>query len=191
MRELRIVLVRHGKLAWDSRTPIPGYALTEWNQGRDAAPIDPSHRPPAELQQIARESRAVATSHLRRTIESAALLELSVTPEPDAQFREIELPRGIASRLRLRPTWWSALVRAGWWCGRSPGAESRVEASRRAVRAAAALALLAEREGRVLLVGHGQMNGFIGRQLRRTGWRGPWLRPRKFWAFTEYRREGA
>jgi len=37
---IRIVLARHGRTAWDFRTPIPGHALGEWLRGEGEAPLD-------------------------------------------------------------------------------------------------------------------------------------------------------
>jgi broad specificity phosphatase PhoE len=183
-----IVLARHGKPAWDETTPIPGYALADWARGRDAAPIDPGDPPPAELVGIARSSRVLASSPLRRSLESAQAVAPGGAPRVDPLFREVALPAGIRAGLRLRPTLWSSLARLTWYLGWSPDIESYTAARERAALAAAALAGLAAAEETVLLVGHGIMNGMIGRRLRRAGWNGPWVRSRHHWAFMVYRR---
>src|SRR2546427_373652 len=59
-------------------------------------------------------------------------------------------------------------------------------------RAADAAALdPASRPPPVLLAGHGWMNGFIARALRRDGWHGPRRRTRRHWAFAVYERKEA
>jgi broad specificity phosphatase PhoE len=183
-----IVLARHGKPAWDHTAPIPGFALGQWVEGRDQAPLDPSSRPPVALERIARSSRVIAASPLRRSLESAHLLAPGVAPEVRPFFQELSLPTAIHSGLRLRPTLWSSLARAAWYCGWSPRVEDFAAARARASTAANTLAALAAVEDSILLVGHGLMNGLIGIRLRRAGWRGPRFRARRLWAFSVYER---
>jgi broad specificity phosphatase PhoE len=182
------VLARHGKPACDFATPIPGHRLAEWIRGMDDAPLDPVLAPPAELLRLARASSGIAASPLRRSLESAKLLRPDQAPEVEPRFREIYLPTAIRSGLRLPPRLWALLARAAWYCGWSPGVESFTEARRRASAAATLLETLALERGFLLLIGHGQLNGLIGKRLRRSGWRGPWLRPRRYWAFAVYQR---
>jgi len=184
-RVSRIILARHGRLAWDFRAPIPGNALCKWRRGEDAAPLDALHRPSAELEQHVRAAHCVAVSPLRRSRESARLLAPSAEPLIDACFREAELPCTIRSGLRLRSHVWAGLARAAWFCGWSDGVESFRAARARAGQAAAILTAQA-RGGVVVLVGHGLMNVLIARQLRTAGWRGPRFPSVKHWAFGMY-----
>jgi len=183
-----IVLARHGKPEWDERTPIPGHALAEWIQGRDAAPIVASYAPPPDLVRIAGSSGVLAASPLRRSLESAEAVAPSVAPVVSPVFQEVFLPTEIRSGLRLPPKQWSSLARLAWYGGWSPGVESYPEARERAARAAKMLDELASAHTTVLLVGHGILNGFIGWRLRRAGWSGPWFRPRRLWSYAVYRR---
>ena len=160
--------------------------MAEWVRGVDLAPIDPLHRPSAELELWARRSNGIAASPLRRSLESAAVLCPGAAPDVEPEFREIYLPTAIPFGLKLPPRLWSLLARGAWYCGWSPGVESFAEARRRASRMAVRLAELARDRETLLLAGHGQMNGLIGKRLRRSGWRGPWLRPRRYWAFAVY-----
>ncbi|MEO8450346.1 MAG: histidine phosphatase family protein [Gemmatimonadota bacterium] len=188
MRLPRIILARHGKPLWDSMTPIPGSALAEWVAGIDTAPIDPTYRPPAALERLARNSPAIAASPLRRSLESAALLAPGTAPLVDPLFREVWLPTAFNTKLRLPPKVWAVVARSAWYSGWSPHVESFPEARRRAATAATLLARLASVHGQVLLAGHGLMNGLIGKRLRRFGWHGPRLRPRRYWAYCVYDR---
>lgn len=181
-----IVLARHGKPDWDEKTPIPGHALAGWVRGRDAAPIDPATLPPAELVQIARSSRVLAASPLRRSLESAEAVAPGVVPRIEPLFQEVFLPTDIRAGLRLRPQVWTSIARSAWYGGWSPGVESFTEARHRAAWAADVLVDLALTQESVLLVGHGIMNGLIGRRLRHAGWSGPRFRPRRLWAFAVY-----
>lgn len=182
----RLILARHGKPAWDSSTWIPGRGLGEWVRGRDAAPIDPTRRPPEELLQVAAGARAFVASSLRRSLESLHLVAPEVIPLTDAVFREVSLPVEIHSRIRLPPQVWSKIARTRWYRGWSPGVESHAAAERRATEAATLLMSIAPPEGDLLLVGHGIFNGMILRRLRRAGWQGPRFRPRRLWAFAVY-----
>lgn len=181
-----IVLARHGRPAWDFRTPIRGNALADWVEAVDRAPLDPSSIPPAELCALTAASDCVAASPLRRSLESARLLAPKRLPLVDPLFREVFLPTAIGSRLRLPPKLWVFLARSRWYAGWSPGVESHAEARARAAAATGRLLTLAARHQRVLLIAHGVMNGLIAAQLRGRGWRGPWLRPRRHWAFAQY-----
>ncbi len=185
---MRIILARHGRPGWDFRTPICGYALGDWRRGEDDAPLDSTNRPGEALVQLAREAACICTSPLRRSRESAELLATTAAMVVDADFREAELPCAFRSGLRLPPDVWAFLARSAWFCGWSAGAEGFQKARGRAAKAAALLRARAERDGVVLLMGHGLMNILIARHLRGVGWRGPRLPSQKHWGFAIYER---
>jgi broad specificity phosphatase PhoE len=188
---ITIVLARHGRPAWDFRTPIPGHALAEWLRGEGEAPLDPSSRPSAELERLSREAKCLVASPLRRSRDSARLLAPTADPLIDPCFREAELGSTFRSGLRLRPEMWALLARVAWFCGRSAGVESFASARERASKAALVLKGHAEESGVVVLVGHGLMNFLIARRLRAAGWRGPWLPSSEHWTFGVYERAAA
>src|SRR4029450_11087073 len=101
-----IVLARHGRPAWDFRTPIPGHTLGEWTRGVDGAPLDLSYPPPEALRRLATGSDCVAASTLRRSLESARALAPGVVPVVDPVFREVPLPTANTATLRLPPKLW-------------------------------------------------------------------------------------
>jgi len=181
-----IVLVRHGRIVWSFRKLIPGYALSEWQRGEDAAPLDTSYRPGAELERLIRTAAALLASPLRRSRESARLLAPAAAPLIDARFREAELPAAIRSGVRLPAKAWAGLARAAWFAGWSDGVESFRDARARAVSAAAILEEHAESGGAVVLVGHGLMNILIAGRLRAAGWRGPRLPSQRHWGLAIY-----
>ena len=191
---MKIILARHGKLAWDFRTPIPGHALGEWLRGEANAPLDPSSRANAELERLSRAAQCLITSPLRRSRDSAHLLAPSTAPLIDPCFREAELPSTFRSGVRLPPWIWAGLARLGWFCGWPAGVESFRDARERAANAASFLTAHAEArgggggDGAVVLVGHGLMNILIAQRLRSGGWHGPrWPSPRH-WSFGVYER---
>ena len=183
-----IVLVRHGRIVWPFRTLIPGYGLGEWRRGEDAAPLDTSYRPGAELERLVRTAASLHASSLRRSLESARLLAPAVEPLIDARFREAELPTAIRSGVRLPAKVWAGVARARWFAGWGgmDGVESFRDARARAASAAAILEKHAESRGAAVLVGHGLMNILIAGHLRRAGWRGPWLPSQRHWGFGIY-----
>ena len=185
---MKIILVRHGRPAWDFRTPICGRDFGEWRRGEDEAPLDLSARPSPALEQVIRAATCVFASPLRRSRESAALLAPGASHVVATEFREADLPCGFRFGLRLRAVGESpgAVDTAG--CGWSAGVDSF-----RTVRARAATAarLLQERGAHdvvVALVGHGMMNILIARELRAAGWRGPRMPSRRHWGFGIYER---
>jgi len=188
---IKIILARHGRPAWDFRTPIPGHGLGEWLRGEADAPLDSSQRPSADLERLSRMAKCLVTSPLRRSRDSAQLLAPATAPLVDPCFREAELPCAIRSGLRLRPGLWEWLARSAWFCGWSGGAESFKAARARASRAASLLAAHAESSGAVVLVGHGLMNILIARQLRIAGWHGPRFPSPQHWTFGVYERAAA
>ena len=185
---MRIILVRHGRPAWDFRTPIRGHALGDWRRGEDDAPLDEVSRPGAALIQLIGAARCVFTSPLRRSRESAALLAPGTTTVIDVGFRDADLPCAFRSQLRLPPELWGLIARSAWFCGWAAGAESFTAARDRAAKSAALLRARAEQDDVVALVGHGMMNILIAGHLRAAGWRGPRLPSRKHWGFAVYER---
>ena len=188
---MRIILLRHGRPAWDFRTPIRGRDFGAWRRGEDDAPLDPGSRPDPALERLIRSAPCVFTSPLRRSRESAALLAPVVSPVVNAEFREADLPRDFRSGLRLRPALWGLLARSAWFCGWSREVESFGAARERARKAAGLLESRAVSDDVVALVGHGMMNILIARELRAAGWRGPRMPSRRHWGFAIYERNRA
>ena len=188
---IRIVLARHGRPAWDFRTPIAGHALAEWLRGEAEAPLAEFPRPSAELERLSQTAQCLVASPLRRSRDSAQLLAPAAVPLIDPCFREAELPSAFRSSLRLRPEMWSWLARSAWFCGWSAGVETFSAARTRAASAAALLTKHAEAGGAVVLVGHGLMNILVARHLCASGWRGPRFPSSAHWTFGVYERIAA
>jgi len=182
----RIVLVRHGRPEWNTGVWIRGHELAGHIRGRDLAPIDPTFPPSDELKELARTSDLIVASTLRRSYESAELLAPDAPITVDALFREVFTPTAFTSGVRLPAKLWGGMARLRWLAGWSPGVESYREAKLRADQAATTLDALSEQRGNVLLAAHGIMNGLIARWLRKNGWKGPFLRGRRYWSFMIY-----
>ena len=185
-RTARIILARHGRPAIDLAARVSGVEFTDWLRDYDAAPVDAGLPPPPALVEIARTASEIATSEMRRSVESAAQLAPMVTPRTDPDLHEAPVPTRPALPVRLRASVWLRLMRVAWFCGWSPGVESFREARARARRACEQLSQTAFDEGHVLFVGHGMLNGLISRELRRKGWSGPTLPGRDYWSYGVY-----
>lgn len=182
----RIILARHGRPVLNTRTPIPGHGLAAWLEVERDAPLDPTSRPGAELERVAKAAQLVVVSPLRRSRDSSVLLQSagSVTTEEDV--REAPLPSAFRSSLRFPPMVWAAIARAAWFGGWEAGVESFSATRRRAARAAQRLQTLATRHGDILVIGHGLMNLLVAAELRTHGWRGPRFPSRAHWQFGRY-----
>jgi broad specificity phosphatase PhoE len=186
----RIVLARHGRPHWNNKVWVRGRDLGDHIKGRDHAPIDPTFPPSDALEELARTSDVIVASTLRRSYESAELLVPGAPLTVDVMFREVFTPTAFTSEVRLPAKLWGGFARLRWLAGWSPGVESYAEAKLRARHAAAALETLSQQRGNVLLEAHGIMNGFIGRWLRRNGWKGPFFRGRHYWSYMVYEKVG-
>ena len=184
---LQIVLVRHGRPAIDYRTRVAGSGYGDWIRRYDEAPLDLTVPPPAGLFMRLAAVGCVATSPLRRSLESAQLLAPGLPLVCDPLFAEAGIPSTLPFSLALPPRYWTLVFRVAWSWGLSQDAESLRAARRRAQRAAMRLAELAREHGSVVLVGHGQINRLIARALRRMGWKGVGA-GRAYWSVVELRR---
>jgi len=182
-----IILSRHGRPAWDYRTPIAGREFAGWRRGEENAPLDPASHPGSDLKKAMRTASFIITSALRRSIDSAHLLAPSTPFVTDGLFREADLPSSFHSKVRLRPNVWGMLARSAWFCGWSAGKESVAAARDRAVRAAEFLVDQAAAHGTVAVIGHGMMNWLIAHRLRSSGWHGPRIPSPRHWSFGVYR----
>lgn len=120
-----------------------------------------------------------ATASARRVARGRGIVVL-----PDAFEAPLPVARG--ARLRLPPALWLGILRAGWFCGWEGGVETPAETRHRAAGVAEDLQRYAARDGAILFVGHGVLNHFIARVLRRRGWSGPRFPARGYWRHSLY-----
>jgi len=184
---MKICLVRHGKPA-----PVPGKSVNAEGFGRwlrefDAAGLDSWERPPKDMVHKVCDCRAVVTSPLERAHSSARLLFPGRSVLVEASLREFGLPSAPLPLVRLQPGTWVALCRALWFAGYSRGAENITDARARAAKGAELLVRLAAHNDSVAFVGHGLINTFLARELKRLGWQGPSIPDRHYWGVAVYR----
>lgn len=167
----RIFLIRHGQpkvsqAGWFSLAGARQFILDY-----DAAAVEDFDRTLAGIS--VHPGTPVYCSPLERSRDTARkLFGSAVSITEDAQFREFERSIPALPFLWLPIAWWTRLARIFWFLGiRSREVESFSKARVRANAAAGLLAEQAARNGQVVLVAHGMLNHFIGRALKRRGWK--------------------
>ena len=182
---MKIALVRHGKpdIALDLR--VKAYELSHWLKAYDDVNLDPTHPPPEASVQIAQQCRVAICSDLKRSQQSAKML--GVEPiESDTIFRELELPYFTGYSPKFSLSTWAMALRLAWLAGFSRNSESLRDGKKRASAAAEKLIALANTHQSLIFVGHGMINHFIGKELRRQEWDGPKNAGRRYWEFGVY-----
>lgn len=184
---MEISLIRHGKSKHIENTRITCKEFQEWAEKYDSSGVfEESSYPPVTLEKIA-TANVVMTSDLKRSIESASLLNPNQKVFSDALFRETELPAfPRILRLKLIPNSWTVILRCLWFSGYSRQCESLVNAKQRAKQAAEQLVKYAEKYNSVVLVGHGFFNRLISEELMKMGWEGKGKSSVKHWSCTTY-----
>ncbi|MDY0406768.1 histidine phosphatase family protein [Virgibacillus sp. 179-BFC.A HS] len=135
-----------------------------------------------------KKANIVITSDLKRSIDSAKLLNLHGKYITDPLFREVEIPANISSLkgLTFKPATWSVISRLLWFCGYSRDCESLIHARVRAEKAANVLVEYAKEHTNVVLVGHGFFNMLIAKELRKMGFRGRRKTNSRHWGITTF-----
>ena len=184
---MRIILVRHGHpdVASDDLRPIAGSDLSRWYRRYNDVGVASASSPPEALRDVAAAAGCIVASDLRRAIESAALLAGARQVHLDPDLREVGFPEGLNVSTRLPPGVWVMIARAGWLIDLWECDESKSAVRQRAGRLADRLSDLARAHDSVVVVGHGWFNLFVGRELRRRRWRGPYVVPHGYWQSAE------
>jgi broad specificity phosphatase PhoE len=143
-------------------------------------------KPKDELIDLFCDFKAVVSSDLKRSIESASLLTSQNALIIDSKFREIEDSFIPIPFIKLTPRAWSNIFILLWLAGIFELKKTFREGKLRARYCAEKLIALAEEHGRVLCVGHGFMNTYIARELILLGWRGPKRPGKRYWDYGVY-----
>lgn len=183
---MKIIVVRHGKVAPIATDWIPSDKLGHWIDTYNSHEIADNSRPSNELREIAQNSGAMVCSNLRRSIDSAAQLNEDRIILRSNLFSEAELPYANLGILKLSPKIWAVLFRLCWVLGYSNNTESRAQAQVRARDAASKLIQLAESHQDILFVGHGIFNRMIVKELLNSGWQGSRNPASTHWGYTVY-----
>lgn len=184
---MEIVVLRHGRPRIDQYQRLTSAGFGQWVSAYNDAGLDAGNVPPQNAIKEAKNCAFVVCSNLRRSSESADALGVERIDVAEPVFREMDMPYVSGRCMRLSPGAWAVIFRLIWAVGYSANAESFREARERAHRCAERLAALASEHDRVLFVGHGSLNWFVCRYLRRMGWAGPRRAQRTYWEFSVYR----
>ena len=181
---MQITLMRHGKPRLPKTGWITPRGMKQWIENYDDSDIE-TDSIPSECYIAAASAKLIATSTLKRAALSAQALGHEVLIS-DSVFCEAELPHSFWPAPCLSPQAWAVFFRLLWFCGYSRGAASQKMTRMRAKEAARKL-VLAAKEGPVLLVGHGLMNRYIGKELRAAGWTTASKHENCYWGLGTYR----
>ena len=187
---MKIILLRHGEPEFNlfARTnkKYPAAELATIIHEYNTSALKSSNLPSQQTLDIAQACTTIVCSDLKRSLDSARLLNRHKISLIDPVFRETELPYAdwIYPKLSLRS--WITIFRILWFFGYANHAEHIRHSRLRVITATETLVKQAQQYGSVLLVGHGFMNYFIAKQLRSTGWHGPKNPGRNFWDYAIY-----
>lgn len=184
--ERSITLIRHGPPAVSLNQRVWGHQFRDFVERYDAARI--SHRavPPGPALRAMARANLVFASHRPRAMHTAELLGVPCGPIIDPRFREIEFPVDFPRHFRLSALTWSLIALTLWRLGISSRSESFARTQQRACAAADMLEKQAGEVRAVVLVAHGGINRLIAKELRRRGWKGPWVPQSCHWGCTTY-----
>jgi broad specificity phosphatase PhoE len=185
---MRIALIRHGESHHRDDSPVTKAQLSRWINTYNQSGVRETEIFPSDTIKAITMSSFIVTSNLKRAIDSATLLKPDSNKRNESLFREVELPVPyfIPSWLKMSPAIWLVLLRCLWFVGVTKGCESLREAETRAEKAAAKLISYAEKEGSVVLVGHGVFNRLIAKELRKKGWCGHKKTKTAYWSCSTY-----
>ena len=184
---MEIVLLRHGMPVIDHDRRLSASEFGQWVSAYNEAGINIGCAPSQAAIEQAKKCTFVVCSNLPRSLESAKTLGLESIDVCESMFREFDMPHANWRFPRLSPGTWAVVFRLMWAAGYSRNAESFEEARERARNCTERLVELASEHGRVLFVGHGSLNWFVARYLKKVGWAGPAKAPGKYWEYGVFR----
>ena len=188
---MQIVLMRHGKPKIDMRRRLNAAEFGVWVEQYNAAGIDDECLPTQEAVAQASQCAFTVCSNLPRSLESANALGIERIGAYSHMFREMDMPHATWRFPTLSLQAWVVLFRLAWALGYSANTESFKSSRTRARSCAEQLANLASTHSTVLFVGHGSLNWFVARYLKRMGWLSVDKSPRKYWEYSVFHKQAA
>ncbi len=185
---MEISLIRHGKSLLTDNRKITCIEFKKWTAKYDENGVFSEQFYPLAALEKVKTAKIVVTSDLKRSVESAKLLNSGAGIVSDCLFRETELPHPSVNlfNIKFKPEIWAVILRLLWFCGYSNECESLVRARDRAITAAKQLMEYANEHKSVVLVGHGFFNRLIAKELQKHGWKGRRRAGSKHWSCTAY-----
>ncbi|MEJ2427048.1 MAG: histidine phosphatase family protein [Candidatus Thiodiazotropha sp.] len=184
---MEVCLLRHGKVNYPPISMLSALDFTQWVESYDTNMLDHSSRPSEKAISMAGEAKAIVCSDLPRSLESMRVLGIDEATLIDSLFKEVDLPVAQWKFPKLSVRIWAILFRFAWFLGYTNESESLRDAQERAKKATRVLVELAEEHNTVLFVGHGILNRFIAKELRRLSWEGPKVPSREYWEYSVYK----
>jgi broad specificity phosphatase PhoE len=167
---MRVILMRHGKPLLPPQKSITSLEFKNWIEAYNSAELCEILKPESKSIEIAKSCHVVFCSNLKRSLNSAKVLGVNEVASTEYNLREMEMPWGKITNLKMKPEYWAVLFRILWFFGYSKNSESFKEAKLRAAHAASLLESTATENGGVLFVGHGMLNRYIAKYLVENGW---------------------
>jgi len=185
---MKISLIRHGKSIWTENERMTSQQFKIWVEKYDNNGVFEENSYPSVTLNTIATANVVITSDLKRSVESAKMLNPNLTAISTPLFRETELPVPLTRLwgLKLNPSIWAVMLRCLWFIGYSRGCESLSHSKERAEKAAEVLVEYAQEHSSVVLVGHGFFNMLIAKELQKSGWKGKKKTSSKHWDCTTY-----
>ena len=165
----QIILIRHAKVDIDHSQAIDASSLKNWVDGYDVAAIHFDSKPTQNTRAITGGVGVLVTSSLKRTIDSAKVLDVDIY-ESSAIFNEAQIPNVNIPFLKLKPKTWLVVLRVLLLFGLGKKDASLKASKLQAEEAAERLLELSSEFESVVLVGHGGMNWLIRKILFKKGW---------------------
>lgn len=175
--------MRHGKPDIDKNLRLNAHEFGGWVEHYNAAGLNADDLPPGEAVEQARMSTFIVCSDLPRSLESARALGIKRIDLSSSLFREFDMPFS-AWRFPVFPlSLWLLIFRFAWIFGYSRNVESFTSAKARAQRCAEELINLSSTHEAVLFVGHGSLNWFLAKYLKKLGWRVAKIPNGRYWRY--------
>ena len=183
-----IVLIRHAKVKIDSKGRSSLLELQHWVKEYNTAELDESSQPNKEVHDVVNSADFLLTSILRRTIDSASKFDKKID-EKNELFNESSLPNVHIPWFKFKARTWRIILRLLFFVGRGKDDASFKVSKARAKKATDYLCEFSVEHNKVVLVGHGGMNFFMSRILRKQGWKLEGKASSKNWGLTKLYKE--
>lgn len=167
----RILLVRHGRSAHNTRGWHAAAGVAQWMKHYDSAGLLDGELPPASLVELAGAADVIVASDLPRAAASALLLAPDRAITSSALLREADMPVPPMWNVRLPLMAWSLLIGSNWALGRRRGVIPSPALRQQARDAAVMLSNIAGDEQVVLAMTHATIRSLIAEALESTGWK--------------------
>ena len=160
MRE--IILVRHARVDVNGTNKIVAKDLKPWVEQYDVAPLHPQSKPSEALHKIVNSADFLITSSLSRSIASANFFEKKIDERNDL-FNELLIPKITIPYFKFKAKTWLIILRFVLFFTNKQNSE--IEEAKNY------LLELSKQHKVLVLVGHGGINYYMHKKLRKEGWK--------------------